>query len=79
MVSLASFFRILWTSDTHFPTNFFNSSSKDEWLTSLVERLSKELQNLDSGDRSAVFSAFNILGHPSLIPKVLPYIEGKVI
>lgn len=31
-----------------------------------------------AGDRSAVLSALNILGHPSLIPAVLPLIEGKV-
>lgn len=79
MVSLASFFRMFGTSQARVGTHqMFNSSSKDAWSTKLVERLTKELQHSDSGDRSAVFSAFNILGHPSLIPIIVPYIEGKV-
>lgn len=60
-----------------------NVSNEDVWPARLVTRLSVYLNSSSSseatdGDRSAALSAFNILGHPSLIPVVIPLIEGKV-
>jgi hypothetical protein len=43
-----------------------------------VKRIAVEISRGEAGDRSAALSALNILGHPSLIPVVIPLIEGKV-
>jgi hypothetical protein len=43
-----------------------------------VKRIAVEIIEGDAGDRSAALSALNILGHSSLIPVVIPFIEGKV-
>ena len=86
MVSLASFFRMAridrLTSETRFPMARLNMTSQESsWPSRLVDRLSGFLHprgNITAGDRSAALSALNILGHPSLIPVVLPLIQGRV-
>lgn len=85
MVSLASFFRVACidrlSAETRFPSQYLNMSgneTRDIWPRRLVKRIAVEIIQGDSGDRSAALSAFNILGHPSLIPVIIPLIEGKV-
>lgn len=82
MVSLASFFRTTCidqqSAETRFPSQFLDLSIDDAWPKRLVARLAIEILHGESGDRSAALSALNILGHPSLIPVVIPLIEGKV-
>ncbi|XP_045027440.1 uncharacterized protein LOC116919379 [Daphnia magna] len=85
MVSLASFFRVACidrlSAESRFPLQYLNMSrneTRDIWPRRLVKRIAVEIKRGDSGDRSAALSALNILGHPSLIPVVVPLIEGKV-
>lgn len=85
MVSLASFFRMACidrlSAESRFPSQYLNFSSgsrREVWPERLVARLAVEIRDGESGDRSAALSALNILGHPSLIPVVLPLIEGEV-
>ncbi len=82
MVSLASFFRMACidrlSAETRFPSQYYNVSKDAAWPKRLVARLAVEIRQGESGDRSAALSALNILGHPSLIPVIIPLIEGKV-
>ena len=82
MVSLASFFRMACIDrvsvEARFPSQYYNVSKEEDWPRRLVARLAVEIRQGGSGDRSAALSAFNILGHPSLIPVIIPLIEGKV-
>lgn len=82
MVSLASFFRMACidrlSAQSRFPSQYLNMSREEVWPQRLVARLAVEIRQGESGDRSAALSALNILGHPSLIPVVIPLIEGKV-
>lgn len=86
MVSLASFFRVACTdrlsAETRFPSQYlnrtWNAARRDTWPRRFVKRIAVEISRGEAGDRSAALSALNILGHPSLIPVVIPLIEGKV-
>jgi hypothetical protein len=86
MVSLASFFRVACTdrlsAETRFPSQYLNrtwdAGRRDTWPRRFVKRIAVEISRGEAGDRSAALSALNILGHPSLIPVVIPLIEGKV-
>ena len=86
MVSLASFFRVACidrlSAEARFPSQYLNvtrdGARRDTWPRRLVKRIAVEIIEGDAGDRSAALSALNILGHPSLIPVVIPFIEGKV-
>ena len=86
MVSLASFFRTACidrlAAEARFPlawpSTVTTRKPTDYWPSRLVSRLALEIDVGDSSDRSAALSALNIIGHPSLIPVVIPIIEGKV-
>jgi hypothetical protein len=86
MVSLASFFRLACidrlSAEARFPSQYLNITRDgvrgDTWPRRLVKKIAVEITRGDGGDRSAALSALNILGHPSLIPVVIPLIEGKV-
>ena len=87
MVSLASLLRMACidqrTSQLRFPSHldgpFCRGDARDDLPRRLVHLLSSYLElDKGQGDRLAALSALNILGHSSIIPVVIPLIEGKV-
>jgi Lipoprotein amino terminal region len=92
MVALASIVRLACidrkSSETRFPTmrhgsQFCTGVSRDAIPRRLVQLLTPYLSanetRAESGDVMAVLSAFNILGHDSIIDVVVPLIEGRSV
>jgi len=87
MVSVASLVRMACVdrrkTTIRFPTHLTGSfCERDTLPKQLVDVLAAYLYpdgvHRFDGDRMAALSALNILGHSSLIPVVVPFIEGKV-
>lgn len=90
MVSVASLVRMACVdhrkTTIRFPTYLKGSFCRDDAADALPKQLVDLLATYlypdgiqhSDGDRMAALSALNILGHHSLIPVVVPFIEGKV-